>query len=138
MNREIRFRAWDAEKKEMYTPSVLSFSENKVLSLIKCDDGNRKYIEHELMQFTGLYDKNGTPIFEGDYVERGGKVYEIKWNNLHACWGLFNNSGQSSEEILCDITDNYGNPPKDWRDSTLLVIGNIFEAIKELSHETAE
>jgi uncharacterized phage protein (TIGR01671 family) len=56
MKRIIKFRAWDAEKNTMYFPNVLSFVEGKVSSFVLCDDGNRKYVEHKLMQFTGLQD----------------------------------------------------------------------------------
>jgi uncharacterized phage protein (TIGR01671 family) len=78
-------------------------------------------------QFIGLADKNATEIFEGDIVKKGDRTYKITWNNLHAMWGLFTESGQSNEDILCDTTDENGNLMKFWQDSTLTTIGNFYD-----------
>jgi len=57
--REIKFRAWDKEKKEMGKPFGIYCT---LLPLI--------YRETKIiMQFTGLKDKNRKEIFEGDVVE---------------------------------------------------------------------
>jgi len=73
--RPIRFRAWDGEK--MIDDFVLDWrqgfictSDGKYHSFAPTSP-NAKY---KLMQATGLSDKNGTPIFEGDIVR-----YKDRW-----------------------------------------------------------
>ena len=65
MNREIKFRALDNEYKK-FTESFVAGN----LLLALHDEGitSEDKVRFELSQFTGLNDKNGTPIFEGDIV----------------------------------------------------------------------
>lgn len=62
--REIKFRAWEKNLKEIIQVYNIDF-ENR---LINKDGVWRMFNEIELMQYTGLKDKNGREIYEGDIV----------------------------------------------------------------------
>ena len=69
-------------------------------------------------QFTGLTDKNGKRIFEGDIVEHvsDGEQAVISWLKYSACFGL------SFDGWCCGFDDYDDNLPSDFK-----VIGNIYD-----------
>lgn len=107
-NREIKFRAWDISDKDkgayMLGPYNLTdsiFNNKDIRSMI-------------LMQYTGLKDKNGKEIYEGDILKEHGIV---AWNDEGHRWSAI---------------DLKWNDRKEWHDLDYLtspfeIIGNIYE-----------
>lgn len=83
MNREIKFRAYDKHTKIMLpVVDIIKFTKSESINIIR--DGvygvgvTIPYQPQiELMQYTGLHDKNGKEIYEGDIVK-----YKVKGSNL--------------------------------------------------------
>ncbi|MFA7310204.1 MAG: YopX family protein [Candidatus Paceibacterota bacterium] len=115
----LRFRAWHTAEKKLGWVTGLSFAANGILMVgVKWNDGSiGMYSPDEviLMQSTGLKDKNGVEIFEGDVIQDGDELtnYEVLWEDDCACFGGWNKDGWIGMPDLmqCEVIGNiYQNP----------------------------
>lgn len=123
MAREIKFRAW--EKPDATFDGRMWY---EVLEYVHTWYARDDYV---LMQFTGLRDKNGNEIYEGDIIERessfGTKenvLVEFGWSGegRESCYGY---------GTLCWSDDDVG---KDHA-CHIKVIGNIYENPELISNQ---
>jgi len=140
--REIKFRAWDKEKEKMVIAAwrmsmnlngniywkVDHYDGNFNLKEREETDGNNRFT---LMQFTGLHNKNGQEIYEGDickysYInpmtrEERTFVWKVEWSN-GAYW--LHSIDDSLQDTLLWI-----------QHKEIEVIGNIYENPELLKKE---
>ena len=129
--REIKFRAWNKTTKEMENDVHKSHVWKLAIQTNDC---------RILMQYTGLKDKNGKEIYEGDIVKFGKNMYspfensiaEVEWfeANLKYILKKKHIKKDDKDPLVLDIEDlgnasgGVGEMPE--------IIGNIYENPKLL------
>lgn len=138
MNREIKFRAWDKRKKEMIgdiqdacdvSPELTGGMPSFYSFLLYPND-------YEIMQYTGLNDKNGNEIYEDDVIRDHfpkPKLWRIKFGNHDTCsgdcessfaYGWYGQCGEDTHELeglIKYLTDGRVGAE---------IVGNIFENLE--------
>lgn len=119
MSREIKFRAYHKERKEIFEIASIDFEEKKValsngvIKLLNVD-----FKQFELSQYTGLRDKNGKEIYEGDilFFRDENTKYVVVWQD--AAFIIKSIEIRKYSEEMC------------WLDDTEIcceIVGNIYE-----------
>ena len=123
--KEILFKAVDKKykydgKHKVFRICSIDFINSEVTIIVDEDRANqeqRKFHEIEFLQYTGLKDKNGKEIYEGNILEQeDGRRCEVFWNDYN---GIF--------DLRCIVSKGV---PYSLQDRCYLlqeIIGNIYE-----------
>ena len=113
--REIKFRAWDG--KRMTTSGIMFNCSTGFLETPIC-------AQMKIMQFTGLTDKNGVQIFEGDF----DKDYQVvRWCDNRNGWAMSIYDFPTKEHICCHCYECDGDFDISEVLNDIEIIGNIYE-----------
>lgn len=151
--REIKFRAWDKKTNEMYVADSIGWNcvTQKIehVNIVNQNDSVWIGLDEDeldnivLMQSTGLKDKNGVEIYEGDIIKLfNKKIFKIEWRESEdiGCNGgeyYFSISGFIPVK-LDGTVDNQGECEcaySEMVEKEVKVIGNIYENPELLGKE---
>lgn len=122
----LKFRVWDKKLQIFGTVSNIDFEFEEVTFYIDDEEELetcQPFEDVEIMQSTGLKDKNGVEIFEGDIVSRFKKtVEEVVWNSRKGWWAI-QTRGEIGLTVLAQFIE------------VVEIIGNIYENKELLENE---
>lgn len=125
--REIKFRAWNFKMKKMFSAGEMAKDQLALLptgNFINCNDIMELSIIYPTetmlpMQYTGLKDKNGKEIYEGDILTQEGEPnFIVQYSD-----GSFRGDDIDGWDVMSDHF-----PLDQSMTDTAEVIGNIYES----------
>ena len=119
MNREIKFRIWSKSEKRWIDPEFY----HCINSLFVCDD------DYVFQQYTGVKDKNGKEIYEGDVITQSVQGFVIDKFVILKTTGEVFYSLDNTAFMVKTITSRNAKPkfPLVNHNGNNEVIANIFE-----------
>jgi uncharacterized phage protein (TIGR01671 family) len=124
--REIKFRAWNEKRKDFIYVGSIDFVNSECRGMaydIQEGDDEISCNINLLEQFTGLHDKNGKDIYEGDILEysdapgMSDDIASVTWHAAEACFYVVNGSGNVFDPIYnvstsCNVIGNIHENPE--------------------------
>jgi uncharacterized phage protein (TIGR01671 family) len=116
--REIKFRVWNKDKKQWERHALGMGTDGQLIT-----NHNEDF---ELQQFTGLTDKNGKEIYEGDILQRSDGKYGGTWKVIYSKGG-FGAKEERPDFGTNKLSNYYGLDSGIFHDDIWEIIGNIHE-----------
>lgn len=117
-----KFRAWDKWRDRMSVVDRIYIDTKGVRLYDDFGEYWRDFSYVKLMQSTGLHDKNGKEIFEGDILaietDEGILNLNIFWDSKHALF-MFESKKYNEKDLLAELVEDNTYPFE--------IVGNIYE-----------
>jgi len=112
MNREIKFRLWTGKKMVPMTAGLMTAATFYPFGFKGATSNPNKFV---MLQFTGLHDKNGKEIYNGDLITEGhSTIYEVRYT-------------PPQFRLFCVRKPIQSHTFSRWTDQFSEIIGNIYE-----------